>query len=42
LFFVDDRELSRQVFETACHVAETLPMYRLTFAPDASVWDAVA
>jgi hypothetical protein len=42
LFFVDDRELSGQVFETACDVAETLPVYRLTFAPDAGVWDAVA
>lgn len=42
LFFVDDRELSGQVFETACHVAETLPVYRLTFAPEAGVWDAVA
>jgi hypothetical protein len=42
LFFVDDTELCRQVFETACHVAETLPVYRLTFAPDAGAWDAVA
>jgi hypothetical protein len=42
LFFVDDRELSGQVFETACHVAETLPVYRLTFAPDAGAWDMVA
>ena len=42
LFFVDDTNLSRQVFETACHVAETLPVYRLTFAPDAGAWDAVA
>jgi hypothetical protein len=42
LFFVDDRELSGKVFETACHVAEAVPMYRLTFAPNAGVWDAVA
>jgi hypothetical protein len=42
LFFVDDRELCGQVFETACDVAESLPVYRLTFAPDAGVWDAVA
>jgi hypothetical protein len=42
LFFVDDQELSGQVFETACDVAESLPVYRLTFAPDAGVWDAVA
>ena len=42
LFFVDDRELSGRVFETACRVAQSLPVYRLTFAPDAGVWDAVA
>jgi hypothetical protein len=42
LFFVDDRELSGQVFETACDVAATLPVYRLTFAPDAGAWDMVA
>jgi hypothetical protein len=42
LFFVDDAELAGQVFQTACDVADTLPVYRLTFAPDASVWDAIA
>jgi hypothetical protein len=42
LFFVDDRQLAGQVFETACDVAAEVPVYRLTFAPDASVWDAVA
>jgi hypothetical protein len=42
LFFVDDAELTRQVFQTACHLAANLPVFRLTFAPDAGVWDAVA
>ena len=42
LFFVDDAELVGQVFETACHVAASVPVYRLTFAPDAGVWDAIA
>jgi hypothetical protein len=42
LFFADDADLAGQVFQTACHVAASLPVYRLTFAPDASVWDAVA
>jgi hypothetical protein len=42
LFFVDDAELAGQVFQTACDVTDTLPVYRLTFAPDASVWDAIA
>ena len=42
LFFADDPELTGQVFETACDVAATVPVYRLTFAPDAGVWDAVA
>ena len=42
LFFVDDAELTGQVFQTACHLAANVPVYRLTFAPDAGVWDAVA
>jgi hypothetical protein len=42
LFFVDDAELTGQVFQTACHLAANVPVYRLTFTPDAGVWDAVA
>jgi hypothetical protein len=42
LFFVDDTELADQLLQTACDVAATVPVYRLTFAPDTAVWDAVA
>jgi hypothetical protein len=42
LFFVDDADLTGQVFQTACDLAARLPVYRLTFAPDAGVWDAIA
>jgi hypothetical protein len=42
LFFVDDTELAGQVLQTACLVAADVPVYRLTFAPNAGVWDAVA
>jgi hypothetical protein len=42
LFFVDDARLAGQVFDTACDVAASLPVYRLTFAPDAGVWETIA
>jgi hypothetical protein len=42
LFFVDDADLAGQVLRTVCHVTASLPVYRLTFAPGAGVWDAVA
>jgi len=42
LFFVDDTELADQLLQTACDVAASVPVYRLTFAPDTAVWDAVA
>jgi hypothetical protein len=41
LFFVDDPALAGQVFQTICHVTATLPVYRLTFAPNAAVWDVL-
>jgi len=42
LFFVDDTELAGQLLQTACDVAASVPVYRLTFAPDTAVWDTVA
>ncbi|MEO8078357.1 MAG: hypothetical protein ABI818_18665, partial [Acidobacteriota bacterium] len=39
LFFADDSELTGQVFATACDVAASVPVYRLNFAADSSVWD---
>jgi hypothetical protein len=41
LFFVDDPELAGHVLETSCHVACTVPVYRLAFAPDARVWEII-
>ena len=41
LFFAGDAELTGHVLETSCHVASTIPVYRLAFAPDARVWDVV-
>jgi hypothetical protein len=42
LFFVDNPTLTGQLFQTVCHATATLPVYRLTFAPRADVWDAIA
>jgi hypothetical protein len=41
LFFADDSELTGHLLETSCHVASTIPVYRLAFVPDARVWDVI-
>ena len=41
LFFADDPELVRQVFDIAAETVEAIPMFRLCFAPDARVWDLI-
>jgi hypothetical protein len=41
LFFAEDSDLTGQLLETSCHVASTIPVYRLAFAPDARVWEAI-
>jgi len=41
LFFAHDPELVERVFESACRFVSKLPVRRLTFRPDASVWDLV-
>jgi hypothetical protein len=41
LFFANDPELAGAVFETACHMAEHVPVRRLTFFPDARVWELI-
>ena len=41
LFFANDREMVQAVFGTACHLAEHVPVRRLTFFPDARVWDLI-
>lgn len=42
LFFAEDAELVRMVFEAACEFVCRVPVYRLTFAPQPRVWDLIA
>jgi hypothetical protein len=42
LFFVQDSELVSLVFESACELVKRVPVYRLTFVPDARVWELIA
>jgi hypothetical protein len=42
LFFARDDELSTLVFQAACDCVCRLPVSRLTFVPDARVWELVA
>lgn len=41
LFFAQDQALVRAVFEAACHFASRVPVQRLTFVPDARVWELI-
>lgn len=41
LFFAEDRILVEKLFATACDFASRVPIRRLTFYPDARVWDLV-
>jgi hypothetical protein len=41
LFFAKDPELSEMVFQSACEFVSRVPVSRLTFRPDASVWEMV-
>ena len=42
LFFASDSELVGLVFESACELARSVPVYRLTFYPDERVWELIA
>jgi hypothetical protein len=42
LFFAVDPEYVRMVFEAACQVASSIPVYRLTFLPTAEVWEMIS
>ena len=39
LFFAKDPELAEMVFQSACEFVARVPVSRLTFRPDASVWE---
>jgi hypothetical protein len=41
LFFADDPELVRSVFQSACQLVSRVPVYRLTFVPDFRVWESI-
>jgi hypothetical protein len=42
LFFAHDPELVGLVFEFACELVHHVPVYRLTFVPDESIWERIA
>jgi len=41
LFFAEDAELVRLVFQSACEFVEQIPVRRLIFVPDERVWDMI-
>ena len=42
LFFAKEREMVDLVFQAACDFASSVPVHRLTFKPDADVWELIA
>ncbi len=41
LFFAEDHELVEKLLATACDFVQKIPVRRLTFYPDARVWDEI-
>jgi len=41
LFFAEDEELVREIFESALEFVSRVPVSRLTFVPDARVWELI-
>jgi hypothetical protein len=41
LFFAEDQEMVHQVFQAACDFVHRVPVCRLTFMPDARVWEMI-
>jgi len=41
LFFAEEPDLVRRVFEAACEFVARVPVYRLTFFPDERVWELI-
>jgi hypothetical protein len=41
LFFAEDAEFVRLAFQSACDFVDRVPVYRLTFVPDARVWEII-
>jgi hypothetical protein len=41
LFFAEDQEMVHSAFQAACDFVSRVPVYRLTFLPDARVWEMI-
>jgi hypothetical protein len=41
LFFAEDRELVHWAFHAACDFVARIPVHKLTFMPDARVWEMI-
>jgi hypothetical protein len=41
LFFAEDQEMVHWVFQAACDFVHRVPVYKLTFMPDARVWEMI-
>jgi hypothetical protein len=41
LFFAEDQEMVHWAFQAACDFVREVPVYRLTFVPDARVWEGI-
>ena len=41
LFFAQDQEMVHWAFQAACDFVHQVPVYRLTFVPDARVWELI-
>jgi hypothetical protein len=41
LFFAEDQEFVQYAFHAACEFADRVPVSRLTFIPDARVWELI-
>jgi hypothetical protein len=41
LFFAEDQDLVQTTFHSACAFVDRVPVYRLTFVPDARVWELI-
>jgi hypothetical protein len=41
LFFAEDAELVQAVFLSALELVEQVPVRRLTFLPDARIWELI-
>ena len=41
LFFAEDQDMVHWAFQAACDFVDRVPVYRLTFVPDARVWEMI-